>query len=75
MRILSWPLERILQEVDLLEKQSKQIKHELFKICWHMRGSITLDDAFALSQEDKEIIANIIKDNMETTKKSGLPYF
>ncbi len=40
-----------------------------------MRGSITLDDAYALSIEDREIIANIVKDNLETTKKSGLPFF
>jgi hypothetical protein len=40
-----------------------------------MRGGITLDDAFALSFEDREIIANIIKENLETTKKSGLPFF
>jgi len=40
-----------------------------------MRGSITIDDAFALSYEDREIISNIIKENLETTKKSGLPFF
>ncbi len=40
-----------------------------------MRGGITLDDAFVLSVEDREIIADIIKDNLETTKKSGLPFF
>jgi hypothetical protein len=40
-----------------------------------MRGSITIDEAFALSYEDREIISNIIKENLETTKKSGLPFF
>lgn len=40
-----------------------------------MRGSITIDDAFALAYEDREIISEIIKDNLETTKKSGLPFF
>jgi hypothetical protein len=40
-----------------------------------MRGGISIDDAFALSVEDREIIADIIKDNLETTKKSGLPFF
>ncbi len=40
-----------------------------------MRGSITIDDAFALTYEDREIISEIIKDNLETTKKSGLPFF
>ncbi len=40
-----------------------------------MRGSITIDDAFALTYEDREIVSEIIKDNLETTKKSGLPFF
>lgn len=40
-----------------------------------MRGGITADEAFALCMEDREIISNIIKENLETTKKSGLPFF
>jgi hypothetical protein len=28
-----------------------------------------------LSQQERTIIDKIIKDNMETTKKSGLPFF
>lgn len=40
-----------------------------------MRGSVTLEDAFALCMDDREIISNIIKENLETTKKSGLPFF
>ena len=45
------------------------------KICWYMRGGISLDEAFALTYADKEIISSIIKENLETTKKSGLPFF
>lgn len=40
-----------------------------------MRGGITLDDAYSLSIEDRELIADIVKENLETTKKSGLPFF
>lgn len=40
-----------------------------------MRGGLSLDDAFALTHEDRKIIADLIKDNLETTKKSGLPFF
>lgn len=45
------------------------------KICWYMRGGITLEEAYNLSYEDKEIIGNLIKENLETTKKSGMPFF
>jgi hypothetical protein len=40
-----------------------------------MRGGISLDDAYTLSIEDRELIADIVKENLETTKKSGLPFF
>jgi hypothetical protein len=40
-----------------------------------MRGSVTLDEAFMMSYEDREIIAHLIEDNLETTKKTGLNFF
>ena len=61
--------------VEGLDREVKQLKSDLLKICWYMRGSITIDDVYALSFEDRELIADIIKDNLETTKKSGLPFF
>ena len=58
-----------------MENEQKEFKSELLKICWYMRGSITLDEAFYLTYEDKLLIGDIIKDNLETTKKSGMPFF
>jgi len=40
-----------------------------------MRGGISYDEAMMLSNQEREIIASIIKKNMETTKESGLPFF
>ena len=68
-------LEEILREVDNLDKESKAFKVDLLKLCWYMRGSVTIDDAYAMSIEDREIISNIIKENLETTKKTGMPFF
>lgn len=53
----------------------KEIKFDLTKIVWYMRGGISLEEAYYLTPEDKEIISKIIKENLETTKKSGLPFF
>jgi len=58
-----------------MENEKKTIKADLYKICWYMRGSITFEEAFYLTAEDKEIISGIVKENLETTKKSGLPFF
>lgn len=40
-----------------------------------MRGGITIDQAYELSFEDRTLISDIIKDNLETTKKTQLPFF
>ena len=40
-----------------------------------MRGGITYNDAMLMSLEDRKIINEIIKDNLETAKKSGMPVF
>jgi hypothetical protein len=56
-----------------MENEKKNIKADLYKICWYMRGSITFDDAFYLTAEDKEIIGKIVKENIEATKNTKMP--
>jgi hypothetical protein len=67
--------EDIVNLLDQYDKESKAIKKDILKLMWHMRGSLSYDEAMMLSNEDKQIIYSIIEDNLETTKKSGLPYF
>ena len=40
-----------------------------------MRGGLTYEEAVNLSLDERTCIGEIIKENLETTKKSGLPYF
>jgi hypothetical protein len=40
-----------------------------------MRGGLTLDEGYALTFEDRKIISDLIKENLETTKKTGLAFF
>jgi hypothetical protein len=75
MRLLSMSLPEILREVDKLEKESKALRKDIVQICWYMRGSITYDEAWSLSNDDREVIGELIKENIETTKTSGLPFF
>lgn len=45
------------------------------KLIWYMRGAVSLEDAYTMGPEDREFIARLIEENIETTKKSGLPFF
>lgn len=40
-----------------------------------MRGSLSISESYDLSIEDREIINLIIKENIETTKETKLPFF
>lgn len=61
--------------IDNMEKEADTIRSEMLKICWYMRGGITYDEVMHLSNRERTMIGNIIKENLETTKKSGLPFF
>lgn len=65
----------IIDHVKSLETESKEFKKLLFKLGWHMRGSLSMEEVFQLDEENREIIMSIITENLETTKESGLPYF
>jgi len=67
--------EEIVHFLERMERDTKALKEEILKICWYMRGSISYDDAMLLSDEDRKIIHKIIESNLETTKKSGMPFF
>ena len=58
-----------------MENSQKGLKHELMKICWYMRGGLSYSEASALAPTEREIVAQLVKDNLETTKKSGQPFF
>ena len=58
-----------------LDNQTKNLKLELMKICWYMRGGMSWQEALNLSPDERGIAAKLVKENMETTKKTGQPFF
>jgi hypothetical protein len=58
-----------------MEKDCQNIRQESLKISWFMRGGLTYDQAMALGIQERELINELITENLETTKKSGLPFF
>lgn len=58
-----------------MDREAESIRQESLKMSWYMRGGITYDQVLALSGKERSMISDIIKDNLETTKKSKLPFF
>ena len=67
--------EDMIAYFDRLEAQSKALKEEALRLSWYMRGGLSYDDAMMLSLDERKIIGKIVKDNLETAKKSGMPFF
>jgi hypothetical protein len=67
--------DEISKWVDQMEKESREIKQEALKMVWYMRGGLSYEAALNLSSDERTSISKIIADNLETTKKSGLPFF
>ena len=65
----------IVSHLKDFDNQAKNLKLELMKICWFMRGGMSWQEALNLSPDERTIAGQLVKENMETTKKSGQPFF
>lgn len=61
--------------VDDMEREADQIRQENLKLTWYMRGGVTYDQVMNMSVKERTMISELAKENLETTKKSNLPFF
>jgi hypothetical protein len=58
-----------------MDSEINEIRKEAMKMAWYMRGGISYQQVLQLSVAERKIIGVIVSENMETTQKSGLPFF
>jgi hypothetical protein len=58
-----------------MEKEAKAIKKNAQRLAWYMRGSMSYQDVLNMSPEELRAINDIIEENLETTKKTQMPFF
>jgi hypothetical protein len=61
--------------VEAMDKDTRRIRLDVLRLCWYMRGGVTYEEAMQMSQTERSIINDIVKENYETTKKSGMAHF
>jgi len=59
--------------LDEMEEECHAIKQNSLRMAWYMRGGATYTDILNMSMQEREAIAKIIEDNIETTKNSKMP--
>lgn len=58
----------MVNEVDDLDRNA-------IKMGWYMRGAVTYSDVLNMTSKQVDALNSIIEENLETTKKSKLPFF
>jgi hypothetical protein len=58
-----------------MDAECKDIKKNALKYSWYMRGGVSYEDVLNMSSQERETLTEIINENLETTKKTQLPFF
>jgi hypothetical protein len=58
-----------------MDSEAIAIKHNAIRMAWYMRGGASYEDVLNMSTDERNTISKLIEDNLDTTKKSGLPFF
>lgn len=59
---------------DDMWNQAMEIKFNCQRLAWYMRGGIDYVDIMNMSSKEIDNLNKIIDDNLETTKKTKLPF-
>lgn len=59
----------MLHEMQVEQREMRIVIH---RIMWHMRGSLSRQEAWSLSIEERKDIVALIEDHKEMTEKTGL---
>lgn len=68
-------IEEIKDAFAQMERESKALRSEIFKLAWFMRGSVNLEQAYMLDAQEREIISKLVQENLNITKETQLPFF
>jgi hypothetical protein len=58
-----------------MDQEAESIRRQSLKMSWYMRGGATYDDVLQMSNNERKMLSELIKENLETTKTSKLPFF
>jgi hypothetical protein len=75
MRLLYLDPEGVQKLIDGMETECNDIRKSAFNLAWYMRGGVSYEDVLNMSYEERKLINQLVESNLETTKKTQLPFF
>lgn len=73
--LLNLKPEEVKKQVAQMEEYVNALRKTCLQMAWYMRGSVSYEDVLNMSDVERKHINNIIESNLETTKKTQLPFF
>jgi hypothetical protein len=62
----------IAELIKRYDQEADSIKTQCIKLSWYMRGGATYDQILQLGPKERTMISDLVKENIETTKKTGM---
>ena len=75
MKLLYLSMDEMKKLGEDMWKDAMQTKYTAQRLAWYMRGGISMNDILNMSSDEFNNLNKIIEDNMETTKKTKMPFF
>ncbi len=63
----------IAEMLHSMQSEQKEMRMITAQIMWHMRGSLSRQEAWTLSIEERKDMVTLIEQHKEMTEKTGLP--
>ncbi len=58
-----------------MDKEVKGLKEDMLKMVWFMRGGLTYSEIVNMSGPERNYVNELIKENLDTAKKTGQPFW
>jgi hypothetical protein len=55
-----------------MQDDQKTLRHTIVRIMWHMRGSLSREEAWTLSASEREEIVTLVDEHRDLVEKTGL---
>lgn len=68
-------MEEIEEFTDSMVKEIDELDRNALKMSWYMRGGVSYSDIMNMTSKQIDALNSVIDENLETTKKSKLPFF
>ena len=73
-RLITASEDDVLEIIKSMGEETKTLTNDLLKMIWFMRGSISYSEAYSLTTYERQCISKIIEENLDITKKTGMPF-